>query len=432
MTVPALARILIVFIAMLLASRLGLHLGAALILGGVGLGFWGGHAAPAVLGHLGHALTRSELWLFLVITGLIVEFGRYATEPRNADAIVSAIRRWGGRHGRAASLMAVPTVIGLIPMPAGALFSAPFVEQASAGVSQPPDWKSAVNYWFRHTLEYWWPLYPGIIVAMSVFGMETWRFIAGQLIFTPVALGAGYFFLIRPHLSLLASDRAQPAGASPRRITFVVMPLALVVSSAILLPFAFRALVPAMDGQLRRMVSMVIGLAAGMALIVWDERAEPRKRAFREMFRRKSLGVQFTVAGVLIFKSMLDSSGLLPLASRELLAWGIPIVCAVAVLPLLAGFVTGLGMGFTGTSFPLVVGLMNASGGALTPSATLALAYAFGYTGMILSPIHLCLVVTRDYFAASIGRIYARVLPPMAAVLASGIVVYNLYHALGW
>jgi hypothetical protein len=231
---------------------------------------------------------------------------------------------------------------------------------------------------------------------------------------------------------MLADGTGPGPDVNPRRTAFVLLPLALVVASAVLLPFAFQALAPGVEAQMRRMVSMIVGLAAGMALIVWDERTAPSRRAFREMFSRKSLGVQFTVAGVLVFKSMLDSSGLLPVASRELIAWGIPIVCAVAVLPLLAGFVTGLAMGFTGTSFPLVVGLMNASGGDLTPSATLALAYAFGYTGMILSPIHLCLVVTRDYFSASIGRIYLRVLAPMATVLGTAIAVYGLYRALGW
>ena len=124
MPIPAIVKILIVFSGMLALTRVRVPLGAALVAGAVTLDLWAGRAGD-LPPDLWRALCSAELWLFIVITALIVEFGRYMTEPRNSESIVAAIRRWGGRHGRAFSLMAVPTVIGMVPMPAGALFSAP-------------------------------------------------------------------------------------------------------------------------------------------------------------------------------------------------------------------------------------------------------------------------------------------------------------------
>jgi integral membrane protein (TIGR00529 family) len=431
MPIPAIAKILIVFAGMLVAHRARLPLGAAVIAGGVALDFWSGRAAAQVAADLGRACVSAELWLFLVITGLIVEFGRFLTEDRNAGALLSAIRRWGGRHGRAWSLMAVPSVIGLIPMPAGALFSAPLVGQAVTGPGWSAEWKSAVNYWFRHTWEYWWPLYPGIIVAMSVFGIETWQFMAGQLPFTPVAIGAGYWFLIRPYTARLAGVEGG-AREGTRRALLLLVPVAVVVLCSVLLPFVLAAVIPGVGPQIRRMWAMVIGMAIGLVLIAWDERRSEEARIFRDLLKPKSLSVLFVVAGILIFKSMLDRSGLLPVASRELIASGIPVVLAVAVLPFAAGMVTGLALGFTGAAFPLVVGLMHAGAGGLTPLSTLALAYGFGYTGMMLSPIHLCFIVTKDYFSAPWVRFYRQVFPCAAAVLLFSMLLHALYGAFGW
>ena len=429
---PAILQILIVFAAMLALNRLKVPLGLALVIGGAGLGLWSGRAPADVLGDLGRAVQSSELWLFVLITALIVEFGRYMTEDANAAAIVRAVRRWGGRHGVAWSLMALPSVIGLIPMPAGALFSAPLVDQANEGAPRTPEWKTAVNYWFRHTWEYWWPLYPGIIVAMSVFKMlETWQFIAAEILYTPAAMLAGYFLLVRPHMEALAGP-PPPAGPRDRRPLILMLPLAVVVAASVLLPFALQALFPRTDPQIRRMQAMLAGLAVGLAMILWDERHLPRVRVFRDVLKAKSRNVLLTVAGVLVFKSLLDASGLLPVASQDLLRWHVPAVCAVAGLPLLAGLVTGLTIGFTGTAFPLVVGLMSATGSGLTPMATLVLAFGFGYAGTMLSPIHLCLVVTRDYFEAPLLGVYRLVVPCMASVLVVSVLLYSIFHALGW
>jgi hypothetical protein len=89
-------------------------------------------------------------------------------------------------------------------------------------------------------------------------------------------------------------------------------------------------------------------------------------------------------------------------------------------------------LGFTGASFPLVVGLMAAPGSGLTPLATLVLAYGFGYMGMMLSPVHLCLLVTRDYFSSSMLAIYRQVAPCIAAVLVFCLASYFLLSAFGW
>ncbi|HDS30691.1 MAG TPA: DUF401 family protein, partial [Firmicutes bacterium] len=54
----------------------------------------------------------------------------------------------------------LPALIGLLPMPGGALFSAPMIEKLSDEAKLSPETRTYLNYWFRHVWEYSYPLYP--------------------------------------------------------------------------------------------------------------------------------------------------------------------------------------------------------------------------------------------------------------------------------
>jgi len=424
-----------VFVGMLLSTRLRVPLAPALAAGGILLNLWVGLSFGDTLGHFVDALLAGELWLLLAITVLIIEIGRHITAPGNAEELTAAVRRWGGRHGTAVGLMALPAVVGLVPMPAGALFSAPFVRQMGAHIDGSDEWRSAVNYWFRHIWEYWWPLYPGVIVAMSLFQMDTRVFMAVQFPFTLVAVGAGYGFLIRRHTAGASLSPTPAAGHAGRDFMTVLPLLIVIVALFVFTPLLDRAM-PAVSTQIRKMSAVLAGLALAFAVVLVDNFMRGRANAAHKtacplaaVFTRKSMGVLLTLGGVLVFKHLLTTSGLLPHAAAEMADSGVPPAVAVAGLPFLAGMVTGIAVGFTGVSFPLVVGLLSAEGSGLTPLATLALAYGFGYMGMMLSPVHLCLLVTRDYFGSRLSGILRLIAP---CVLTVALYTIAAYVTLSW
>jgi len=89
-------------------------------------------------------------------------------------------------------------LIGLLPMPGGALFSAPLVGEALSKINASPEHKTALNYWFRHIWEYWWPMYPGVILAIALLNTQTWLYMVFGFPLTLLSVAAGYFFIIRP------------------------------------------------------------------------------------------------------------------------------------------------------------------------------------------------------------------------------------------
>lgn len=428
---PAIFKILIVFTAVLLATRIKLHLGIALIFGGIMLSMWAGLTPLETMGLLVDSIMNLEFLLLVLITAFIVEMGRYITGKENADEIVGAVRRWGGRHGSLYTLIGLPAVIGLIPMPAGALFSAPFVEQTGGRIDGAASWKSAVNYWFRHVWEYWWPLYPGVITAMWLFDMiPPWKFFAVQFLFTPVAFYAGYRVLLRKHVADLAAVTIAHTGSN-RRAAFLMMPIAIVLLFAMVVPLIIKHFAwHDTDVQIVRLGSVFAGLAVALFISAVDDYRHGRMVLFKTMLEWKSWSVVLSLSGVLIFKFMMQESGLLPNAAKELAESGMPVEIVIAFMPFVAGIVTGIALGFTGAAFPLVAALVGM--GSMNPVAALVLAYGFGYMGMMLSPVHLCLLVTRDYFASSLGAVYRQILPCILIVLIFSLLMHVIMRVIGW
>ncbi|MHB8809880.1 MAG: DUF401 family protein, partial [Desulfobulbaceae bacterium] len=272
-SISPVVKILLLFVLILAVNRFRVHLGIALVIGGLLIDFWAGKPLAAVRTDLAGSLAHTELWLLVLNIILVLEFGYYLAHPPNSAAILAVSRRLGGRHGRALSLVLIPAIIGLVPMPGGALFSAPLVGETLREKEFPPPWKAAVNYWFRHVFEYWWPLYPVVIVSLSMFSLRSWQFFALQIPFTLVSLLAGWFILLRRHVHALA-DEVRPERGTDSRLLAVLLPLALVVLCTLFLPPVMKYLVPGAASATDTLLAMLAGLVLSLLLIAWTGRQD--------------------------------------------------------------------------------------------------------------------------------------------------------------
>ena len=100
------------------------------------------------------------------IVGLILVMSRLMERSGNMTRLVERFSLLS-RDARVVGAV-MPALIGLLPMPGGALFSAPMVEASLHEHPVNEEQKTIINYWFRHVWEYWWPLYPGVVLAMAL------------------------------------------------------------------------------------------------------------------------------------------------------------------------------------------------------------------------------------------------------------------------
>ena len=132
--------------------------------------------------------------------------------------------------------------------------------------------------------------------------------------------------------------------------------------------------------------------------------------------------------GIMVFKGMLHDTQALTGIKENLSTWNISSLPIIMFLPFLSGLITGLSVGFVGASFPLVISLLP--GAPKDYLQYIILAYGWGYAGVLLSPVHICLILTKDYFQANLAKIYARVFPLVVIMLGAVFLLFFLYGGI--
>ncbi|GAH55733.1 unnamed protein product, partial [marine sediment metagenome] len=132
----------------------------------------------------------------------------------------------------------------------------------------------------------------------------------------------------------------------------------------------------------------------------------------------------FLLYVIMLYKATIEGSGAAYTLFSDMQNIGLPALTVLAALPFLMGFATGIGMGFVGISLPLLVPFLTLGSGV--NSYALLLAYTSGYVGVLLSPVHLCLILSAEYFKASLAKVYRYILPPLIAIEAVAVFIYYM------
>jgi integral membrane protein (TIGR00529 family) len=419
--VPAIAKIIVILFTVMLLNR-WLPMFGCLLVGSTLIGLWMGMD----IGHIADVMwteftTPTSLWLSTIIV-LILFLSHLLTRSKQMDRISGSIEAVS--PSRRFTVAAMPALIGLLPMPGGALFSAPMVETALPKISVKPEIKVVINYWFRHIWEYWWPLYPGVILGISVFGLEPWKMIAYQSPLTIAAVLAGVVFLLNT-IPDVNGNHATVHRSDVVRLILETMPIwitivglffirGLLAATGILFDFSFAG---------SKYVSFVLALI--LAILVVVKRSPASISAAREALSDpKTYYLAVTIAAVMGFKGVLIESHIIEQVKFDLAAYHVPPIVIIVCLPFLAGVITGIAIGFVGASFPLVVTLVPEGA---SPYAYAMLAYGFGYLGMMLSPLHICFVVTKEYFSANMTASYSYLWKPVLLVAIWTTCLFLIY-----
>jgi len=407
-SVPAIIRVLVVFVVILIAIRRRFSLGNAFISGAVLLGLLFGMnpkgIALSTLSSLVEAKTMSlsgVVCLILVLSHSLEAAGQMARLLARFQGLI---------HRPRINLVVFPALIGLLPMPGGAIFSAPMVKTLGKRLRLSGDQLSYINYWFRHVWEYVFPLYPSMMLAAALLEMTTLQlaYATWPLAITAVVGGAVF------GLWGIGSDAGEkiegPTVQHPvRSLVDSIWPIVLVLGLSLVLP---------LDERLRLIVSLLVTIA--LLMVVKRVPASELGTILRERIPWKTVAVIF---GALIFRRVLDESSAVVAVSRDLTALKVPPALIAFSVPFIAGLLTGLASAAFSIGFPVVAPLLIDGAGSMT-SAWAAWLMAGGFLGVMLSPLHLCLSLTRVYFRAEWGPIYRRMAPAVLSVaLVAGLLL---------
>ncbi len=302
---------------------------------------------------------------------------------------------------RRASMVIPASLIGLLPMPGGAMLSAPMVEEGGKNFKITPERLTFLNFWFRHLWEYIWPLYPGIVLSTGLLNMPVGKLIAPMWPLTLAAIFFGAFFGFRKIEAADGKDSPAP-GKGKALWTFLKLTWYVWTVIVFVLFLGFDIL-------------PVVAVCALLMLLFLRRRPAKKLKIFVGAFSWRVLSL---VAGVMIFKGMLENVGILERLTGQLDA--VPDVLLLFAVPFSIGLLTGVNSAYVGLGFPLLLPFfLNGSFDA----GNFAFAYASGFAGVLISPVHLCLALTKEYFAAEWSGIYRFLLPTAASVLAVATII---------
>ncbi len=299
-----------------------------------------------------------------------------------------------------AVIVSMPLLIGLLPSIGGAYFSAPMVAESTKEVNISPEEKTFINYWYRHPWEFISPLYPGLLLAAAISDIPLWKLSAVNIPITLTMAAAGFVFNMRNISGRFESCQIDKTG---RKDLLSFLP----VISALLLVVLFR---------IELHYAIVAILIALFVVFKYDF-----KNIVRTIKHGVTLDIIILIVSIMLFKEIMDVSGAVKNLSSFLVANEIPAAPLLFILPFITGLLTGLSVGFIGSTFPLLISIV---GGASI--SAIVFAFAAGFLGVMLSPVHVCFVLTREYFKADMWGTYKKLIAPWAAVFFAAFAEYLL------
>ncbi len=327
------------------------------------------------------------LWAVLLLEGTMNKSGMLKSMAGSAVKLFTDKRF---------ACLILPSIIGFMPSVGGAYFSAPLVQEVAKDMPLSGARKSFINYWFRHIWENSVPLYPGVIMAAAITGFKIPQVMLFQFPVTLVGAFSGFAvgFWNVPAIRT-------PGGHLPSRIGGFLndaWPVILAIVLVISLPVdACWAIISAV-------------------LVLWVVK-RPRwtlvSRVFKDSVR---LNYFILLLGSVLFNQVLQNSTALGELAGWFKATGLNPVFMAVLLPMMIGMLVGVTPAFVGITFPIVLLLAGANSYGI-----FALAFNAGVIGVLFSPIHVCLILTCEYFKTKLFGVYKFMAIPALIQLAVGL-----------
>jgi integral membrane protein (TIGR00529 family) len=301
------------------------------------------------------------------------------------------------RIGRKGLMALSPAIMGLLPMPGGALLSAPILEKGGEGV--PDDLKVAINDWFRHLFVMVYPLSSALIASAKISNISVYTamlYLMPTFVFTLIL---GYIFFIR-----------RVKGRIDYESTFSWKRL--------LIPLGIILVAPFLDFSLKKIIDLPveeIATLAGVttAFILAYSISKVRLNIWDIIKKMKAWNFTLIILTMFIFLHIFQASNIADLIAA------IPL--PVVTLCVVAGFVLGIATGRVLLPASIILPIYLTSS-TITP-AVFALVYTSIFFGYVISPVHPCVAVSLEYFNVSLKRFFMLLVVPTLIIFITAVLL---------
>jgi integral membrane protein (TIGR00529 family) len=397
-------KLLIPIVILLILILLKVQLSIAIFSGGLILAFIFGISPSEILKLTLNATIASDTIQLLVIIFMVLLLGQILKAKESLKIFVEATERILKKKSLIISFS--PALIGLLPMPGGALVSAPILNETLEKDNMSPELKTYINFWFRHIWEYIWPLYPGLILTVGIFKVDFISLFKHQFYFTILAIIIGAVFM-KIYLPELKDNKITPQPLWKNLFQFVLGLWEILLIIAIVMIFKIK-------------VYLSITIVVLFSFIILKKSLKEKYKIFLDSLKPSIL---LTIIAVMVFKTYILHSDVILITKKLILGAGSYKFLIMFFVPFIIGFLTGVNSAFAGISFPLFISIVGTTNPDMWKIMYL---YVSGFAGVLLSPVHFCFVLSAQYFKAKLKDVYKYLLPSVLILIIISTILFIL------
>jgi integral membrane protein (TIGR00529 family) len=300
------------------------------------------------------------------------------------------------------TISVLPAVVGLLPVPGGALMSAPLVETEARKLGLDKTKKAYVNVWFRHVI---FPLYPMsqvLILAAALTGASLTSIILSQIPVVATMIVIGYFIVLR---------KAQVIENNTSHSNLHEHVKDFLLSFSPILVMILAVAIFGLDVS----IAAFVGVATLLTITKPSQQTLVKTATNISTYK-----IALAAYGAMLLRTATMESGVSEAIGQVLATSNINETLLLATLPAALAFFVGSPSGGIAISVPIIGGIMQFT------ATSASLLFISAYLGYLGSPTHLCLALTVDYFESAMSRVYKFLVPSLAVSFAVAVIVYYL------
>ncbi len=311
---------------------------------------------------------------------------------------------------RRVAYMLTPALFGLLPVPGGALLSAPVINQLDITLDVRE--KVGINIWYRHVLILIYPLSTALIVGTQIAGISLYAVIIRLLIPFVFMNLFGYLLFIRKIPTKSSDSNSRNLGlAFKNLVPLLIAPVINMVGIYII-----KAVIP----EFFLMIGLVISIVTAILINQF-----PLKQVLMVTIHGKIWRYFILIISMYYFLEVFLDSGV----PEQLATVHLPFI-----LFLIIGFGFAFGIGRSQLPLAILVPIyLVQSGLYVMPILDFILLYFATFLGYIITPLHPCLNLTLRFYNSNYKKNFLTLAKPVGCsllVLVGGVVLRFILHFL--
>jgi len=373
------------------------NFGVAMIFGAIILGLLSNPGK--LLQTFYETITDWKVDTLVIIVILIKIFAVVLEETGQISLVIENLKRIIPERGM---LGVIPFIFGLLPVPGGALLSAPMVESEGKRLGVSNEGRTFLNLWFRHIGFLIFPLATALVVMSQISGISINRLIVMQTPIFVVSVMVGSFYIIKLSRKREKEEIVKREGiVLETLINF--MPLLVTIVLAMLLSLFINL-----------NISFLISLPSGIILSLIIYKGGNKRQLIEKGF---SASIGLAVFSIMLYKNVANVSGVAEIVAKYLQHTSMPAMMIIPALSFSIGVLTAHNMAAIALAYPMLYPIMG------NDIHLVSLLYISSFMGYLISPLHLCVVVSYEYFKPKFVELYKLMLPPALLIVIIAVII---------